>query len=124
LLYWDHFVGKLLYGAGTYMLAIGYIAAFTLIFISMKENKVSQAFANLGRLSLTNYLLQSIICTTIFYGYGFGFFGELGVAVGLVIAGVIYLLQLLLANWYVQRFSIGPVEWLLRKFIYLGNGRG
>lgn len=124
LLYWDYFVGKLLYGAGTYMLAIGYIAAFTLIFISMKENKVSQAFANLGRLSLTNYLLQSIICTTIFYGYGFGFFGELGVAVGLVIAGVIYLLQLLLANWYVQRFSIGPVEWLLRKFIYLGNGRG
>lgn len=124
LLYWDHFVGKLLYGVGTYMLAIGYIAAFTLIFISMKENKVSQAFANLGRLSLTNYLLQSIICTTIFYGYGFGFFGELGVAVGVVIAGVIYLLQLLLANWYVQRFSIGPVEWLLRKFVYLGNGRG
>lgn len=123
LLYWDHFVGKLLYGAGTYMLAIGYIAAFTLIFISMKENKVSQAFANLGRLSLTNYLLQSIICTTLFYGYGFGFFGELGVAVGLVIAGVIYLLQLVLANWYVQRFSIGPVEWLLRKFVYLGNRR-
>lgn len=123
LLYWDHFVGKLLYGAGTYMLAIGYIAAFTYLFISMKENKLSKAFVNLGRLSLTNYLMQSVICTTIFYGYGFGFFGELGVALGLMIAFIIYSLQLLFANLYVQRFTIGPVEWILRKFVYLAKGR-
>lgn len=123
LLYWDHFAGKLLYGVGTYMLAIGYMAAFTLLFLSMKENTLSKAFVNLGRLSLTNYLMQSIICTTIFYGYGFGFFGELGVALGLVIAVAIYSAQLVIANWYGQRFSIGPVEWLLRKFIYLGKGR-
>lgn len=123
LLYWDHFAGKLLYGAGTYMLAVGYIAAFTYLFISMKENKLSKAFVNLGRLSLTNYLMQSVICTTIFYGYGFGFFGELGVALGLLIAFVIYSLQLLFANLYVQRFTIGPVEWILRKFVYLAKGR-
>ncbi|WP_313894149.1 DUF418 domain-containing protein [Psychrobacillus sp.] len=121
LLDMDHFVGELLYSVGTYMLAIGYIAAFTLVFISVKENKISQAFVNLGRLSLTNYLMQSIICTTIFYGYGLGFFGELGVALGLVIAVVVYSLQLLLANWYGQRFSMGPVEWALRKFVYRKN---
>lgn len=58
-----------------------------------------------------------------FYGYGFGFFGELGVALGLMIAFVIYSLQLLFANLYVQRFTIGPVEWILRKFVYLAKGR-
>ena len=121
---WAHPVGKVLNGTGAYLLAIGYIAAFTFIFVSVRESNLSQAFVNLGRLSLTNYLMQSIICTTIFYGYGLGFFGELGVALGLVIAGVLYALQLLLANVYTQRFSIGPVEWVLRKFVYLGNGRG
>ena len=121
---WEHPVGKVLNGTGAYLLAIGYIAAFTFIFVSVRESKLSQAFVNLGRLSLTNYLMQSIICTTIFYGYGLGFFGELGVALGLVIAVVLYALQLLLANVYAQRFSIGPVEWVLRKFVYLGNGRG
>ena len=121
---WAHPVGKVLNGTGAYLLAIGYIAAFTFIFVSVRESNLSQAFVNLGRLSLTNYLMQSIICTTIFYGYGLGFFGELGVALGLVIAVVLYSLQLLLANVYAQRFSIGPVEWVLRKFVYLGNGRG
>ena len=57
----------------------------------------------------------------VFYGYGFGYFGKLGVALGIVIAVIIYLLQLLLANWYLQRYSVGPVEWLLRKFVYLRN---
>lgn len=117
------FVGKLLHGLGAYMLAIGYIAAFTVIFISMKQSKLSKAFVNLGRLSLTNYLMQSIICTTFFYGYGFGFFGKLGVALGLVVAITIYSLQLLVANWYRQRYSIGPAEWVLRQFVDLNNER-
>lgn len=123
LLYWDHFVGKLIYGAGTYLLAIGYMALFTLLYLVTHESKLSQAFVSLGRLSLTNYLMQSIIFTTIFYGYGFGFFGELGVAIGLGMAVVVYAIQLFVANLYTKRFSIGPIEWLLRKFVYLGNGR-
>ena len=123
LLYWDHFAGKLLYGAGTYMLAIGYMALFALLYLANHDSKLSQAFVSLGRLSLTNYLMQSIIFTTIFYGYGLGFFGELGVAMGLMLAVVVYAIQLFVANLYTKRFSIGPVEWLLRKFVYIGHSR-
>ncbi|WP_313894144.1 DUF418 domain-containing protein [Psychrobacillus sp.] len=47
-------------------------------------------------MSLTNYLMQSIICTTIFYDYGLEFFGELGAALGLVIAVVEYSLQFII----------------------------
>ncbi|MBD8038548.1 DUF418 domain-containing protein [Solibacillus sp. A46] len=122
LLYWDHFAGKLLYGAGTYMLALGYMALFTLLYLANHESKLSKAFASVGRLSLTNYLMQSLIFTTIFYGYGFGFFGELGVAIGLVLAFTFYAIQLFASTLYAKRFSIGPVELLLRKFIYLGKG--
>ena len=122
LFYWDHFAGKLLYGAGTYMLALGYMALFTLLYLANHESKLSKAFASVGRLSLTNYLMQSLIFTTIFYGYGLGFFGELGVAIGLVLAVAFYAIQLFVSTLYSKRFSIGPVEWLLRKFIYLGKG--
>lgn len=122
LLYWDHFAGKLLYGAGTYMLALGYMALFTLLYLANHESKLSKAFASVGRLSLTNYLMHSLIFTTIFYGYGLGFFGELGVAIGLVLAVAFYAIQLFVSTLYSKRFSIGPVEWLLRKFIYLGKG--
>lgn len=122
-LYWDHFAGKLIYGTGTYLLAIGYIALFTLIYLAKDETKLAQAFVSMGRLSLTNYLMQSIIFTSIFYGYGFGLFGKLGVAVGLLLAIVVYIVQLYISGIYTKRFSIGPVEWLLRKFVYLRQGR-
>lgn len=122
-LYWDHFAGKLIYGTGTYLLAIGYIALFTLIYLAKDETKLAQAFVSMGRLSLTNYLMQSIIFTSIFYGYGFGLFGKLGVAVGLLLAIVVYILQLYISGIYTKRLSIGPVEWLLRKFVYLRQGR-
>lgn len=119
MLYWDHFIGQALYTAGTYVLAIGYIALFMWVFNLMKERRVTKSFANLGRMSLTNYLMQSVICTMIFYGYGLGMFGQLGVALGVALAIVIFILQLMLANWYAKRFAIGPVEWVLRKFVYL-----
>lgn len=119
MLYWDHFIGQALYTAGTYVLAIGYIALFMWVFNLMKERRVTKSFANLGRMSLTNYLMQSVICTMIFYGYGLGMFGQLGVALGVALATVIFILQLMLANWYAKRFAIGPVEWVLRKFVYL-----
>ncbi|MER1958777.1 MAG: DUF418 domain-containing protein [Solibacillus sp.] len=120
-LLWDHFVGTIIYGLGTYVLSIGYIALFTLIFMKVKDSKLMDGFASVGRLSLSNYLLQSIICTTIFYGYGFGYFGELGVALGLLLALVIYSVQVVSSRLYRQRFSMGPAEWLLRKFVYLGK---
>lgn len=110
-----------LFQIGGTVLAIGYIALFSLLFRSAKEQSWTKAFSNLGKMSLSNYLLQSIICTTIFYGYGFGLFGKLGVTLGIVLALVIFTLQLLASNWYMQRFANGPVENVVRRFIYLGK---
>ena len=118
---WDHKVGVLLNGLGAYLLAIGYIALFILLFVNAQDNKLMNSFASVGRLSLSNYLLQSIICTTIFYGYGLGLFGKLGVALGVVLAVVIYGVQVFISSVYHKRFKLGPAEWVLRKFVYLGK---
>jgi uncharacterized protein len=71
-----------------------------------------------GRMALTNYLLQSIICTTIFYGYGLARYGQIGVAAGIVLAVTIYLLQVLFSQWWLHHFRYGPMEWLWRTLTY------
>jgi uncharacterized protein len=68
-------------------------------------------------MAITNYLMQSIICTTLFYGYGFGLYG-IGAALGILVTIVIYAVELLWSPWWLKRFRFGPVEWLWRTITY------
>ncbi|GAA3406044.1 DUF418 domain-containing protein [Paenibacillus hodogayensis] len=113
--YWWSDAGELL---GGNVLALGYLFAFVWIFSRAKRSVWLGRFEAVGRLSLTNYLLQSVICTTLFYGYGFGWFGKLGVLAGCGIAFALYAAQLLLSTLYVRRFRSGPAERLLRMGTY------
>jgi uncharacterized protein len=70
-------------------------------------------------MALTNYLLESIICTLIFYGYGLGLFGTMGSAVGILLTAAIFLLLIPLSHWWMKRFRYGPAEWLWRSMTYL-----
>jgi uncharacterized protein len=74
-----------------------------------------------GRMPLTNYLMQSVICTTIFYGYGLGLFGRIGVAAGLALSVVIFAAQVMLSVWWFRRFEFGALEWIWRKLAYAGT---
>lgn len=71
-----------------------------------------------GRLALSNYLLQSLIGAFLFTGYGLGLFGQIGSAVGLLLSATIYAAQIPLSVWWVRQFAFGPAEWLLRSFTY------
>jgi uncharacterized protein len=71
-----------------------------------------------GRMALSNYLFQSLVCTTIFYSYGLGLYGSVGRAAGLGLAVVIYAIQLPLSVWWLRRFRFGPAEWLWRSLTY------
>ena len=75
--------------------------------------------AAVGRMALTNYLLQSLIATTLFYGYGFGLFGQVGPALGLLTTIAIFTAQIPISVWWMGRFQFGPVEWLWRALTYL-----
>ena len=74
--------------------------------------------AAVGRMALTNYLLQSVICTTIFYGHGLGLFGRVEPAGQFVIVLGVWVFQLLASSAWLGYFAVGPVEWVLRWFIY------
>jgi uncharacterized protein len=69
-------------------------------------------------MALTNYLAQSLICTTIFYGYGFGLYGQVGPALGVFLTLVIFGLQVLFSRWWLSRYHYGPMEWLWRSLTY------
>jgi uncharacterized protein len=75
--------------------------------------------AAVGRMALTNYLLQSVICTTIFYGHGLGLFGRVDRTGQLAIVVGIWAFQMLASSAWLRYFDVGPVEWITRWIIYL-----
>src|SRR5262249_50084630 len=117
------FLINFLYGAsfiiGTPLLAIGYVAGLILLLQRATWQRWLHPTAALGRMSLSNYLLQSVICTTLFYGYGFGWYGKIGAAGQMGLTILIYLVQLPLSNWWFRWFQFGPMEWLWRSLTYL-----
>jgi uncharacterized protein len=74
--------------------------------------------AAVGRTAISNYLFQSLVCTTIFLSYGFGLYGKVGPAAGLALTIVIFVVQVVLSQWWLKRFQFGPVEWLWRSLTY------
>ncbi len=72
-----------------------------------------------GRMTLTNYLMQTLIATTIFYGWGFGLWNKVGPAAGLLLAfAIFFIIQLPLSVWWLRRFQFGPIEWVWRLATY------
>ncbi len=100
--------------------AIGffYMGALLLLLRSPAWQQRLSPFAAAGRMALTNYLAQSLICTTIFYGYGFGLYGRVGPALGVFLTLVIFSLQVLFSRWWLSRYRYGPMEWLWRSLTY------
>jgi uncharacterized protein len=74
--------------------------------------------AAVGRMALSNYLLQSVICTMIFNAYGLGLYGRVGPALGFVLTCAIFLLQVPFSNWWLRHFRFGPAEWVWRSLTY------
>jgi uncharacterized protein len=99
------------------VLAAGYGAA-VLAIIAAGRGRLFAWAAPLGRMAFTNYLLQSLIFGWIFYGYGLGLFGAIGIAAALALGGAVYVIQVVLSRWWLRRFRFGPVEWLWRTLMY------
>lgn len=104
---------------GGMILSIGYIGIFSYLYMTFSKYKITTAFENVGKLSLTNYIMQTVICTYIFYGYGFGFFGEMGVINAFILGVVIFIIQIIASTVYLRYFKQGPLEKVMRTLIYL-----
>ena len=71
-----------------------------------------------GRMALTNYLAQSVICMLLFTGVGLGWYGRLARHELYYVVAAIWALQLLWSPWWLRRFQYGPAEWLWRSLTY------
>jgi uncharacterized protein len=76
-------------------------------------------FAATGRMPLSNYLLQTLLATSIFYGWGLGYWGVAGPAVCLLLAvGIYFLVQVPLSIIWLKYFRYGPMEYVWRVLTY------
>ena len=100
------------------LLALGYAATLVLLARSPSWQRRFRPLAAAGRMALTNYIVQSLVCTVLFYGYGFGLVGEVRLSTAMVIAVGVYLVQALFSVWWLRHFRFGPLEWVWRSLTY------
>ncbi len=113
------FTGDILFAFGITALALGYAATIVLAAQTPRGRSALTPLAGVGRLALTVYLTQTLMFTTLFYGYGFGQAFRLGPAAVTAWAVVIFCVQLVACQWWLKRFRFGPVEWMWRSLTYL-----
>jgi uncharacterized protein len=111
-------VSGILHFLGAHILAAGYISGLALIFLNVKLRRFVLPFAAVGRMALTDYLMQSVLCTLFFYHYTTGLYGRVGPALALLPTVVLYSAQVVFSNWWLKRYRFGPMEWVWRGLTY------
>jgi uncharacterized protein len=100
------------------LLALGNLSVIILFFKLQPFTVIFNTLAKVGKLSFTNYLMQSILCALTFYGFGFGMFGQLQRYETYYIVAAIWAFQILFSIVWLRFFRIGPFEWGWRSLTY------
>lgn len=101
------------------LLSLFYAATLVLLWNgSGKWRERLEPFSYVGRMALTNYLLQSAICTTLAYSYGVGLYGAVGPALGLIPTAAVYAAQVWFSRRWLAAHRYGPAEWIWRRLTY------
>lgn len=112
---WLHTVSDTL---GILPLSTGYASLLCLLWMRPNGKRLAEHLAPVGRMALTNYVGQSVICTLIFYGTGLGLGGTMGPTLYLPVGIAVYLVQIAVSRAWLDRFQFGPLEWLWRMLTY------
>ncbi len=96
------------------LLSAAYGSAFLLGIQTRAGRVVAGWLAPAGRMALTNYLTQSLVCALLFTGYGAGLIGRVAPLTTVGVAVLLFAVQPPLSRWWLARFAYGPVEWALR----------
>ena len=103
---------------GAPLMCLGYFFALRWLWGRAGGRRWLARFAPAGRMALSNYLGQSLLCTLLFYGYGAGLFGQLPRAWQIPFALAVFAAQLAFSRWWLARFDMGPMEHLWRRLTY------
>ncbi|MEC7583589.1 MAG: DUF418 domain-containing protein [Planctomycetota bacterium] len=101
-------------------LALAYVALVMLLVQSGAIRSFQQRLAALGQMAFTNYLMQTALCTTLFYGqfFGLGYYGSFERWQQALVVIAVWILQLWYSPLWLARFRFGPMEWLWRSLTY------
>ena len=99
-------------------LCIGHASLIILVFRSRIIPWLMKGFANVGQMAFTNYLMQSIICTLFFYGYGLGYYNHLKYHQLYFVVGAVWVFQFIFSAIWLRYYRFGPFEWLWRSLTY------
>jgi len=101
-----------------FALSMAYLASIVILYAKPQWRKRLVFLAPVGRMALTNYLLQSVIIVFLFYGVGFNLLGKVGASVCVILSLVIFGCQIATSQWWLVRFRFGPMEWVWRCLTY------
>lgn len=104
------------------LVSLGWVGAIMLACRSTTLLPITRRLAAVGRMAFTNYIMHTVICTTLFYGHGFGLFGKIERVWQFAIVVAIWLLQLVVSPIWLRYFLFGPLEWLWRCLTYMQWG--
>lgn len=97
----------------------GYIGLIMLWCQRHLLERLKASLAAVGRMALTNYLMQTILCTWIFYGHGLGWFADTNRSVQMLVVFGVWVLQVVYSPIWLRYFRFGPAEWLWRSLTYM-----
>jgi uncharacterized protein len=103
---------------GMPVLACGYATLLALLFTSERWRPKVAWLAPVGRMALTNYLMQSVVCVAFYSGILTGLYGRVGPAWDWVATLTLYSVQVAWSHWWLGRYRFGPAEWLWRALTY------
>jgi uncharacterized protein len=106
------------YALGVVPLCLAYASVICLYWIKRKGNTKWKYLAPMGRMALTNYLMQTILGIFIYYGVGLGLGGQLGTTIFFPAGIAVYFIQVAYSNYWFHYFYYGPMEWLWRMLTY------
>lgn len=113
---WFRFITRSISQTAIIGTAALYISAVVLLVQRPRWRRLLSIVAPVGRMPLTTYLSQSVICTFLFYGWGLGLAG-LGPWSGVLVLGV-FALQIAASTLWLRYFRLGPMEWVWRTLVY------
>jgi uncharacterized protein len=111
---WTYYV----YDLARIPMTLGHVGLVMLVFKSGAVQRVFRGLAAAGQMALTNYIGQTVICITLFYGIGFGLYGRLTQFELMLVMAAIWLVQVLFSVLWLRNFRFGPLEWLWRSLTY------
>ncbi|UMZ73434.1 DUF418 domain-containing protein [Natranaerofaba carboxydovora] len=103
---------------GTVSISLFYITSLIKLLRKSMFAKVLYPLQSVGRMALTNYLVQCIVCSLVFYGHGLGYIGNMSVFTGVIFTIAFFVLQMVISSVWLKYYKFGPFEWIWRKYTY------